>query len=72
MVGGVRNGAAEEDGRWDLNLGVAAVERADQAGLEEKREDHSVLECSFLPCVLGSSIDFARKKRGERTLAGGP
>ena len=40
--------------------------------LGEKREDHSVLECSFLLCSLGSRRDFARKKRGERTLAGGP
>ena len=27
IVGGVGNGAAEEDGRWDLNLGAAAMER---------------------------------------------
>ena len=31
-----------------------------------------VLECFFLPCGLGSRRDFARKKRGERTLPGGP
>ena len=36
------------------------------------REDHVVLECFFLPCNLGSRRDFAGKKRGERTLAGGP
>ena len=31
-----------------------------------------VWECFFLPCGLGSRRDFARKKRGERTLPGGP
>ena len=40
--------------------------------LGEKGEDHVVLGCSFLPCGLGSRRDFAGKKRGERTLAGGP
>ena len=35
-------------------------------------EDHVVLECFFLPRGLGSRRDFPRKKRGERTLAGGP
>ena len=30
-----------------------------------------VLECFFLPRGLGSRRDFAGKKRGERTLAGG-
>ena len=35
IVGGVRNGAAKEDGRWYLNVGVAAIER--------EREDHVVL-----------------------------
>ena len=30
------------------------------------------LGCSLLPCGLGSSRDFAWKKKGERTLAGGP
>ena len=38
----------------------------------EKTEDNLVLECSFLPHGLGSRGDFAKKKRGERTLAGGP
>ena len=33
-VGGVGNGAAKEDGRWDLNLGAAAI----------KRENHDVLK----------------------------
>ena len=46
---------------WDLNLGAAAIEG----------EDHVVLGCSFLPRGLGSRRDFARRKRGERTLAGG-
>ena len=26
IVGGVGNGATKEDGRWDLNLGAAAIE----------------------------------------------
>ena len=34
IVGGVKNGAAEEDWRWDLNPGMAAI---------PKREDHMVL-----------------------------
>ena len=37
-----------------------------------KRESHMALGCSLLPCGLGSRRDFAWKKRGERTLAGGP
>ena len=44
----------------------------DHAVLKESREDHEVLECFFLPHGLGSRRDFAGKKRGERTLAGGP
>ena len=44
----------------------------DHAVLKESREDHVVLECFFLPRGLGSRRDFAGKKRGERTLAGGP
>ena len=71
-MGGVGNGAAEEDWRRDLNLGMAAIEGEDHEVLEEKREDHVVLGCSFLPRGLGSRRDFAGKKRGERTLAGGP
>ena len=42
IVGGVRNGAAEEDWRWDLNLGVAAIEREDHVALKERREGHGV------------------------------
>ena len=71
MVGGVGNGAAKEVGHWDLNLGAATME-GDHAILEERKENHVVLECSFLPRGLDSRRDFARKKRGERTLAGGP
>ena len=41
-MGGVRNGAAKEDGCWDLNPGAAAVETEDHAVLKEKREDHEV------------------------------
>ena len=70
-MGGVGNGAAEEDLCWDLNLGAVAIGTEDHVVLEEKREDHVVLGCSLLPCGLGSRTDFARKKRGERTLAGG-
>ena len=44
----------------------------DHEVLKESREDHAVLECFFLPHGLGSRRDFAKKKRGERTLAGGP
>ena len=44
----------------------------DHEVLKESREDHVVLECFFLPRSLGSRRDFAGKKRGERTLAGGP
>ena len=33
-VEGIGNGAAKEDGRWDLNLGTAAIER----------ENHEVLK----------------------------
>ena len=43
IVGGVRNGAAEEDWPWDLNLGAAAIEGEDHAVLTKKREDHKVL-----------------------------
>ena len=41
MVGGVGNGAAEEDWCWDLNPGAAAAatEREDHAVLEEKRRE---------------------------------
>ena len=48
------------------------VNRGDHAVLEERKEDHVVLGCFFLPRNLGSRRDFARKKRRERTLAGGP
>ena len=71
-MGGVRNGAAEEDWHWDLNQGVAAIEGEDHAVLEERKEDHVVLGYSLLPCDLGSRSDFVWKERGERTLAGGP
>ena len=67
MTVGVRNGAAKEDGHWDLNLGVAAIEIEGHAVLKGKGEDHEVLECFFLPRGLGSRRDFARKK-GEKGL----
>ena len=46
--------------------------REDHAVLKGKEEDHEVLECFFFPRGLGSRRDFAGKKRGGRTLAGGP
>ena len=48
------------------------LNREEHEVLEERKENHVVLECSFLPRGLDSRRDFARKKRGERTLAGGP
>ena len=58
------------EGRDSCSFG--RLNREDHAILEERKEDHVVLECFFLPCGLGSRRDFAGKKRGERTLAGGP
>ena len=58
------------EGRGSCSFGK--VNREDHVVLEERKEDHMVLECSFLPLGLGSRRDFAGKKRGERTLAGGP
>ena len=59
---GVRNGAAEDDGHWDLKPRRGSY----------RKEDHVVLGCFFLPRGLGSRRDFAKKKRVGRTLAGGP
>ena len=61
-MGGVRNGAAEEDWLWDL---------------KPRGGSHAWLgPCGFgvLPFAhgLGRRRDFAGKERGERTLAGGP
>ena len=42
--GGVRNGAAEEDWRWDLNPGEAVIpERGPRGFGGEGREDHTAL-----------------------------
>ena len=79
----MRNGAAKEDGRWDLNLGAAAIERGRPRGSEVNREKTMrfwrrgrrtmwLWSAPFLPHSLGSRRDFAGKKRVERTLAGGP
>ena len=42
-VGGVRNGAAKEDGHWDLNLGPAAIGEKRPRGSKVNGEDHKVL-----------------------------
>ena len=43
-MGGVGNGAAEEDERWDLNQGAAAIPGRGLHGLEgEGRENHAAL-----------------------------
>ena len=44
MTVGVRNGAAKEDGHWDLNLGTAVIEGEDHTVLRRKEEDHKVLK----------------------------
>ena len=64
MVGGVGNGAAEEDWHWDLNTGTAAI-----LGFLGTTQ---IWGAPFLPCGLGSKRDLAGKERGERTLAGRP
>ena len=45
IVGGVRNGAAEGDWRWDLNPDVAAISRRGPHGFggEEGGENHAAL-----------------------------
>ena len=67
-------GLAEEDWRWDLNPGMAAMRvfwSEGPCGFGE-RGDCAALGCSLLPHGLGGRRDVAGKKRGERTLAGGP
>ena len=65
-MGGVRNGAAREDGHWDLNLGPAAIERRDHAA-SKSGEDHKVLgekeETTRLQSKWGG--DHAALKEGE-------
>ena len=39
-MGGVENGAAEEDWCWDLNPGTAAMLRGTHAALEREGEPH--------------------------------
>ena len=76
--GGQRGSEREERGPRGLggegrdSCSFGELNREDHAVLEERKEDHVVLECSLLPHGLGSQRDFARKKRGERTLASGP
>ena len=43
-VGGVRNGAAKEDGRWDLNQGAEAIRGGNHKVLRRKGEGHAVLK----------------------------
>ena len=66
-VGGLQGFGEEVTGSYSFG----GVNRRGPYGFGEKREDQVVLECSFLPRGLGSRRDFAGKKRGERTLAGG-
>ena len=78
MVGGVGNRAAEEDWRWDLNPGTAAMTRRTtrlwgslcHAVEEARRQDVAAMQSSL------SSLEECRrdtgKERGERTLAAGP
>ena len=77
-MGGVGNGAAEEDWCWDLNpgttarpvsMGAGGVGSGDPTAWATVRT--TALGCSLLPCGLGSRRDFVWKKRGEWTLAGG-
>ena len=42
-MGGVGNGAAGEDGHWDLKPGVAAIAGEDHRALAEKGENHAAL-----------------------------
>ena len=72
MVGGVGNGAAEEDCCWDLNPGMAAMLGFLGPHSFGESWDHAALGFSLFPCGLGSRRDLAGKKRCERTLAGGP
>ena len=62
-MGGVGNGAAE--GR--LALGFKPRHGTDEGAFW----DHAAL-AEWGSHGLGSRREFARKKRGERTLAGGP
>ena len=81
-MGGVGNGAAEEDWRSDLNLGTVAMQlRFGTTRLGQRRTGHffgtTRLWCFFLgPCGLGreetqtsisfSEIRYPRLGRGER------
>ena len=58
MVGGVGNGAAEEDWHWDLNPGVAAIpERGPRGFGGEGGENHAAL-AEWGPCG-GNTADGA-------------
>ena len=50
-MGGVGNGAAEEDGSWDLNPGAVAIPRRGPHSFGgEGRENHAAL-AEWGPCV---------------------
>ena len=48
-MGGVRNGAAEEDWRWDLNPGVAVTKKGDHMAFGEKRREWENIVALGLP-----------------------
>ena len=66
-MGGVGNGAAEEDERWDLNQGAAAIPGRGLHGLEgEGRENHAAL-AEWGPRG-GDTADGARSLNHRRLL----
>ena len=71
-MGGVRKGAAGEDWCWDLNPVMAAMQSGNHKALAGGLGTICLWGASFLLHGLGSRRDLARKKRGERTLGGGP
>ena len=68
-MGGVRNGATEEDWHWDLKPRCGShAGRLGPCSLG-KSQDHMALGCcSLLPRGLGSRRDLSGKERGERIL----
>ena len=72
IVGGVGNRAAEEDGNWDLKPRHGSHGERRPCGFGGEEGGPCGFGVLLLPRGLGSRRDFARKKRGERILAGGP